>query len=343
MILSGAVAAGVTIGLLRQSRSSSQDLNLGGIVPFSDESTIISVTQRSLPAMASVLTESGGEATAMGSAFAVRGDGYLVTTTRVLANAGGLSVILGRDGKRHDARVVGFDCGSGVAVLKVDQVSGLPALSWADSGSLKAGQTVLAMGGPLQPANSVSRGVISGLHRTVLAVDTINPARNDEFDDAILTDAPVDPAGAGGPLLNTSGQVVGILMGSRSADASAYGLAANSVQAVVDQVISTGQLVIASIGSGGSELAAEEAAARGLVPGQVLRDVEPGGPAAAAGLKAGDVITQIDDAKVDAAHPLSQLLRTRFKPNQRVAVTFSRGSSSSQVQLTLRGEHPSCT
>lgn len=341
-ILSGVVAAGVTIGLLRQSRSASQDLNLAGIVPFSDESTITAVAQRSLPAMASVLAEGQGDA-AVGSAFAVRGDGYLVTTVRVLANSAGLSVILARDNRRHDARVVDFDCGTGAAVLKVDQVSGLQALSWGDSGSLRAGQTVLATGGPLQPANSLSRGVVSSLHRTLTLPDAVDPGRDDQYPDVIGTDARIEDANSGGALLNTGGQVVGILVGPRGGNRAAFALSAGSVQAAVDQIIGSGQLVVPSLGTGGVEIGPEEASARGVVQGNLLRTVDALGPAAAAGLRPGDVITQIDDARVEPAHPVAQLLRSRFKPNQRVGVTFARGGTTTQVQLTLRAEHPNCT
>ena len=340
--MSGAVAAGVTIGLLRQSRSTSQDLNLGGIVPFSDESTITAVTQRSLPALASVVTDQRGQA-AVGSAFAVRGDGYLVTSTSVLANAGGVSVVLARDGKRHDARVVDFDCGSGAAVLKIDQVSGLSALGWGDSGSLRAGQTVLAMGGPVPPGAPVSRGVVSGLHRIIRIPAPLDPTRDDEFADSIVTDARVDPGDSGGPLLNTSGQVVGILIGPSGPNQPAFAIASTAVQAAVDQIIGSGQLLVPSLATSSLELTVEESAAKGVPVGNLLREVTPGGPAAQAGLRAGDVITQLDDARIDPGHPLSQLLRARFKPGQRVTVSYVRGGSSNQVQLTLRGEHPSCT
>jgi putative serine protease PepD len=71
--------------------------------------------------------------------------------------------------------------------------------------------------------------------------------------------------------------------------------------------------------------------------------IEKDGPAAAAGLQPGDVITQLDDVKVDAAHPLSLVLRSRFRPSQRVAVTYTRAKASTQAQLTLGGQHPTCT
>jgi len=86
----------------------------------------------------------------------------------------------------------------------------------------------------------------------------------------------------------------------------------------------------------------QAAALAGLPEGSQLITVDKGGPADAAGLQPGDVITQLDDVKLDAAHPLRLLLRSRFRPDQRVAVTYSRAGASTQVQLTLAGQHPVC-
>ncbi len=89
-------------------------------------------------------------------------------------------------------------------------------------------------------------------------------------------------------------------------------------------------------------LTQQSAALIGSPEGSRIATVDQGGPAAAAGLQPGDVITQIDDVTVDAAHPLQLLLRSRFHPNQRVSVTYTRGDTSTQVQLTLAGVHPTC-
>jgi putative serine protease PepD len=101
-------------------------------------------------------------------------------------------------------------------------------------------------------------------------------------------------------------------------------------------------VVVSSLGATSTDVSPELASLTGLPVGSQLATLDKGGPADSAGLQPGDVITQLDDATLDAAHPLSLLLRSRFHPNQRVTVTYSRGGASSQAQLTLSGQHPTC-
>jgi S1-C subfamily serine protease len=149
---------------------------------------------------------------------------------------------------------------------------------------------------------------------------------------------------AGGPMLNVGGQVVGIAMQSQPAtETNGFGLNVADVQDDVQQILQTGQVVVSSLGATGTDLNPELASLSGLPVGSQLVSLDSGGPAATAGLRPGDVVTQLDDIKLDAAHPLRLLLRSRFHPNQRVTVTYTRGGASSQVQLTLTGQHPTCS
>jgi putative serine protease PepD len=124
--------------------------------------------------------------------------------------------------------------------------------------------------------------------------------------------------------------------------ATGFALNVADVQDDVNQIVQTGQVVVASLGATSTDLSAEVATLTGLPPGSQLVVLDKGGPAAAAGLQAGDVITQLDDVKLDAAHPLRLLLRSRFHPNQRVTVSYTRAGASTQTQLTLSGQHPTC-
>jgi S1-C subfamily serine protease len=102
-------------------------------------------------------------------------------------------------------------------------------------------------------------------------------------------------------------------------------------------------VIVSSLGATSTDLSPELASLSGLAVGSQLVTLDKGGPAASAGLQPGDVITQLDDVKLDASHPLRLVLRSRFHANQRVTVTYSRGGASSQAQLTLTGQHPTCT
>jgi putative serine protease PepD len=175
----------------------------------------------------------------------------------------------------------------------------------------------------------------------VTVTDSVAPDRTVEVSDTIQTDVVIDPSTAGGPLLNVGGQVIAVSMAAEGSNGS-FGLNPADIQDEVQQMISSGQLVVSSLGGTSTVLTEQAAALAGTPEGARLVAVDKIGPAAAAGLLPGDVITQLDDVTVDAAHPLALLLRSRFHPNQRVTVSYTRGSTSTQVLLTLAGAHPSC-
>jgi S1-C subfamily serine protease len=341
-IVSGAVATAVTLAIFRQqARTNPQELHLGSNVTIAEESVTRQVADRALPAVVSVVTHDRG--TTYGSGFLVTSDGYLVTNTAVVANATSLSVILSGDSKRHDARLVDYDCRSGFAVLKVDQVSGLPTLPFGDSTALKPGQTVIALGGPLEQRAVVSRGVVTAVHKRASVAGPVASASTTTYADTIQTDAAIGRGGSGGPLLNVGGQVVGVsMLGSLAGDAVAFALAANTLQPGVQQILQSGRLQLPGLGAQVEDLGPEDVALRGLPLGSLVLHVERGGPADLAGIKAGDVITQLDATRVDAAHPLGLVLQTDFRPSQRIQVSYNRSNSSSQVQLNLQREHPTC-
>ena len=147
---------------------------------------------------------------------------------------------------------------------------------------------------------------------------------------------------SGGPLLNVGSQVIGVAMESPSS-LSGFGLNVADIVDDVQQILSTGQVMVSSLGATTADVTAENAALNGTPEGSRLVTLDKTGPVAAAGLKPGDVITQIDDVRLDAAHPLSLLLRSRFHANQRVTVTYSRDGASTQAELTLTSQHPTCT
>jgi S1-C subfamily serine protease len=227
-------------------------------------------------------------------------------------------------------------------VIKIDKVSGLPTLAFADPTALVQGQVVVAVGGPFE-GGAVTPGYVSAIHRVV---SIANPSVGQgvlELSDTIQTSVQIDAGTAGGPLLNVGGQVIGIAMQSQpSTGTNGFGLNVADIQDDVQQILQTGQVVVSSLGATSTDVSPEMASLSGLAVGSQLVNVDTGGPASLAGLQPGDVITQLDDVKLDAAHPLRLLLRSQFQPNQRVTVTYSRAGVSTQTQLTLGGQHPTC-
>jgi S1-C subfamily serine protease len=341
VLVTALVAAGVTLGILRlQSRTNPQQVNLRAGVTISEESAVIQVAARAKPAVVSIVTQEQ-PTISRGSGFLVTTDGYIVTAVSVISGASKMTVLVTADSTLHVARLVDYDCQTGVAVLKIDQVGQLPTLAFADPTALAQGQVVVAVGGPLD-GSSITPGYVSSLHRPAVVTES-GTQRSVEISDTVQTSAAIGASTSGGPLLNVGGQVVGIAMQSQGSNApSGFGLNVADIIDDVQQVLSSGQVVVSSLGATSTDLSQQAAALAGLPEGSQLITVDKGGPAASAGLQPGDVITQLDDVKLDAAHPLRLLLRSRFRPDQRVAVTYSRAGASTQVQLTLAGQHPVC-
>ena len=341
VVVTALVAAGVTLGILRlQSRTNPQQVNLRSGVTISEESAIIQVAARAKPAVVTVVTQEQ-PTISRGSGFLITTDGYIVTAVSVISGASKMTVLVTGDANLHVARLVDYDCQTGVAVLKIDQVNGLPTLVFADPTALAQGQVVVAVSGPLD-GSAVTPGYVSSLHRPAVVTET-GTQRSVEISDTVQTSAVIGAGTAGGPMLNVGGQVVGVAMQSQGSNApSGFGLNVADILDDVEQIQATGQVVVSSLGATSADLSQQAAALAGLPEGSQLITVDKGGPADAAGLQPGDVITQLDDVKLDDAHPLPLLLRSRFRPEQRVAVTYSRAGTSTQVQLTLASQHPVC-
>ncbi len=340
LLVTALVATGVTLAILRiESRTNPQQVNLRPGITLSQDSAIVQAAAKARPAVVSVVTQQQ-PTLVRGSGYLATSDGYIVTSINVIAGATALTVLIPGDSKTHDARLVDYDCETGVAVVKVDKVSGLPTLVFADPTALVQGEVIVAVGGPVD-GGAVVPGYVSAMHRVVTVKDPLDAAQSLNFSDAIQTNAAIDGGTAGGPLLNVQSQVVGIAMESQSSLAG-FGLNVADIQDDVQQMLQSGQVTVSSLGATSTDVTAENGALSGLPEGSQVIALDKSGPAAAAGLQAGDVITQLDDVRIDAAHPLSLLLRSRFHANQRVTVTYTRNGSSTQAELTLSAHHPSC-
>ena len=237
---------------------------------------------------------SGGEAT--GTGFAIDSKGLIVTNEHVVDGAGKLTVTL-QDGTDLKATLVGKDASTDLALLRVDPGShSLPALTLSDDSGLTIGQDVYAIGSPYALQGTLTTGVISQLHRQITSPNGFS------ISDAIQTDAELNPGNSGGPLLDASGQVIGVNAqvygGSQSASGQATGgtglgfaIPSSTVKRVVSQLSEGGTIQHAYLGVGIAD-------GTGTTGGAKLGSVLAGGPAGKAGLKAGDVITKIAATKI---------------------------------------------
>src|SRR5438445_9711274 len=312
---------------------------------LTEESAVISVAAQAGKAVVEIKTTITvpdiiqQEQHGIGSGFSVRSDGYIVTNNHVVENARQLQVILRDQAKAYDARVVGTSPDDDVAVLKVDAQS-LPTLSFGDSSALKVGQLAIAIGSPLGQQNSVTKGVISALHRSISVPDPAT-GNTENILNAIQTDAQINPGNSGGPLLNSAGQVVGVNFAIEQAQAGpglGFALDGNAARDIANQLIQTGHVNRPFLGVTYNQLDETAAAASGLVVGAAVTAITPGSPADRAGIKVQDVITKVNGQSIDDSHPLTAVL-PQYAPGTKVSVTIYRGGKNQTLQVTL-GTHP---
>jgi S1-C subfamily serine protease len=282
-----------------------------------------------------------------GSGFVIAG-GYIVTDNHVvtmdgLAPHASLKVYFS-NGKSAMAQVVGRDPFSDIAVIKAVGLSDLRALSLGNSARVAVGDTVIAIGSPLGLADTVTSGIVSAVGRPVQPT-TAGASTPAVFFDAIQTDAPINPGNSGGPLVNTRGQVIGMdaaidTLGSdpiTGVQGGSIGLGfaipVNEVRRIAVELIRTGHASHSVIGAGLSS-AYSGAGAQITHSSGHAPSVTPGGPAAKAGLRPGDVITQFGKQPVTDANSLLDAIRS-LPPGTHVTVTFRRGGQTLKTHMTL--------
>jgi putative serine protease PepD len=276
---------------------------------------------------------SGGTAT--GSGFVVSSDGYVVTNAHVIDGADSVKVKIG-DGDTLTAKVVGVDQSTDIALLKVAAPKALTPLQLAESDDVQVGDASYAIGNPYGLSRTLTTGVISALHRS------IESPNGYAINGVLQTDAAINPGNSGGPLLDDQGRVIGvnsqIATSSTSSDGSSGGnvgigfaVPSDTVARVVQQLRTTGTAEHAYLGV---STASSTAGADDGVAGATVAEVTSGGPAADAGLRAGDVITKIGDTAVTDSEVMGTAVDAH-RPGEQVEVTYSRGGDSQTAKVTL--------
>ncbi len=287
-------------------------------------------------------TEIGG-----GTGFIVSPDGYILTNRHVVNDPTADYTVLMNDETKHEARVLARDPVNDIAVLKIDGEN-LPTVELGDSSNLKVGQSVIVIGNALgEFRNTVSTGVISGLARSVVAGESGMGSEN--LSGVIQTDASINPGNSGGPLLNLDGQVIGMNTAmAMGAENIGFAIPINDIKNVYESVKTNGRIVRPWLGVRYSMVDKSVADANNLsndygaliVRGDNPTDlaVIPGSPADKAGLVENDIILEVNGQKVDASHPLVNLI-SGFKPGDKVTLKVSHKGEEKDVQVTL-GEAP---
>ncbi|NWG20359.1 MAG: trypsin-like peptidase domain-containing protein [Chloroflexi bacterium] len=269
-----------------------------------------------------------------GSGVIISPDGYILTNNHVIEGQQSLSVIL-FDGSRRDATLVGADPLMDLAVLKVGgEVPGVATLG--DSDALQPGETVIAIGSPLGDfRNTVTVGVVSALNRSI---------GGDAPEGLIQTDAAINSGNSGGPLINLRGEVVGINtlvvrgsgLGSAPAEGLGFAVPSTTAKRVSDQLIANGKVVYPYLGVRFGTIDAMLALDNNLPvsAGALIAAVESGGPAAQAGLRAGDIITGVGGTKLGQSQSLRSLL-LEYQPGDTITLDVLRDGKPLSLDITL--------
>jgi S1-C subfamily serine protease len=297
----------------------------------------------------------GGQETesAQGTGFVVDRNGDIVTNYHVVANSDSVRVRL-NDGHSYGGIVIGKNPNRDVAVIRIHAPqSELHPLTFADSSAVTVGDSVVAIGDPYGLRNTLTAGIVSALHRTIVSPD------NHPITGVIQTDAAINSGNSGGPLLNTEGQVIGvnsqIESGSQSTGGGSSGNIGIGFSIPSNMVASTARTLIENAKATpyvGVELVTVSpslAKATGMAAGVEVVTVTKGAPADKAGLQAstgtqtvdgtpfstgGDIITAINGTKVHSANQLIALIQ-KNKPGDQISLTISRGGSTKTVSVTL--------
>ena len=294
--------------------------------------------------------------TATGSAFVIDDEGHLLTNAHVVDGADEVSVTLGEDGETLDAKVLGRDPSTDVAVLEVDPSgANLHALPLADSDEVRVGDPAVAIGNPFGLDRTATAGIVSAIQREISAPNGFT------ISDVIQTDAPINPGNSGGPLLDATGRVVGI---NSQIEAGAGGgnvgigfaVPINTASDVAKQILDGGEVQHAFLGITGADLTSEIADVLNLSieRGALVQEVVPGGPADDAGIEGGsaevtlesgqpvkaggDVITAVDGEQVSGMDDVIAIVNAK-QPGDGAELTLVRGGDERTVTVEL-GDRP---
>ncbi len=274
--------------------------------------------------------------TSLGSGVIVSDEGYILTNNHVIEGATDIQIAL-RDGRSVEAKLVGTDHDTDIAVLKID-MQGLPTITFGSSDALRVGDVVLAIGNPFGVGQTVTLGIASATGRDRVGINT--------FENFIQTDAAINPGNSGGALVDAYGNLMGIntAIFSRSGGSQGIGFAipVSIARDVMAQIIETGHMIRGWLGVEGQDITPQLAESFGLqgVRGVIIAGVQRNGPAARAGLRPGDILTHINGEPVTDTKTSTALIAA-FAPGTEISLRILRGGQPLELKATVTERPPS--
>ena len=284
---------------------------------------------------------STSQASASGSGIIISEDGYIVTNNHVvdsssestyydISEATSLKVSLYGDETQYDAKIIGKDSQTDLAVLKIEK-SGLTPAEFADSDTVKVGEFAMAVGNPLDLGTSITCGVVSALNRKV------QDNEGKTTSTCIQTDAAINSGNSGGALVNSQGQVIGIntlKVASTGVEGIGFAIPINSTTDIIDQLKTNQKVKRPYIGISGRDLDEDTAKRYNLVTGVYVVSIDEYSAAEKAGIKTGDVIIGIDDKSISTMDELNEIKNTH-SVGDTVKLKINRDGQEKEISLTL--------
>ncbi|MEU5208264.1 trypsin-like peptidase domain-containing protein [Streptomyces sp. NPDC020742] len=349
-LLAGGVGGGV--GAYVERYGGINDINLpqeAGDGSGRRPDSVAGIARAALPGVVTLHVR-GNTEQGTGTGFVLDRQGHILTNNHVVepAGTGGEISVTFSGGQTAKAKVVGQDGGYDLAVVQVEGVTGLRPLPLGNSDSVQVGDPVVAIGAPFDLANTVTSGIISAKQRPITAGGAKGDGSDVSYVDALQTDAPINPGNSGGPLVDARARVIGINSAIRAADSAGgsdsggqggsiglgFAIPINQAKRVAEELINTGKATHPVIGVT-LEMEYAGDGARVSAHGKAGRQpVSPDGPAARAGIRAGDVITQVDGAAVHSGEELIVKVRSH-RPGDTLLLTVHRGGKERSVRLKL--------
>jgi S1-C subfamily serine protease len=318
-------------------------------VTLDESSAIIDVAAKAGPSVVRIFTEEVDpnsvvqqSQAGVGSGIIFDPNGWILTNRHVVAGTTSLKVEL-KDGSRYDGKAYGVDTLTDLAIIKIE-ATGLPAATMGDSDGLKVGELVVAIGSPLGTfSNSVTSGIVSAVGRRI-------QTDGGDLRNLIQTDAAINPGNSGGPLLDASGAVIGVNTAiARDSTGIGFSIPINIAEPLMRQALAGQALSRPYIGIHYVQIDAQYAKENNLSVKDgalVQKDtttsdpaVTPKGPAAAAGVKEGDIVTKLDDQAIDTLHPLDAIL-SHYSPGDTITLTVLRDGATMTIKVTLGTRPP---
>jgi S1-C subfamily serine protease len=340
--LVGALVAGGIVAVAVDDEPDSSGSSAPSVVlrpsnRIGDTNDIAPILQAAVPAVVAIVDDGGPDSGgAAGTGFVISPDGVIVTNNHVVEGAREIQAVFS-DGTTRDATVLGRNPPSDLAVVKVD-ASNLPTIALGDSDRVQVGDDVVAIGNALalQGGLTVTRGIISGLHREV-------PTNaGSALEDVLQTDAAINPGNSGGPLVDSEGRVIGIntaIADPGSAQNVGFAIPISNAQAIIDQLRQGRQPALLGVQTIDVDQAKLDGNRVEVDDGAYVQAVTDDTPAARAGIQPGDVVVAVDGEDIASAAALGGAIR-QHKPGDEVEIEIDRDGESVTVRATL-SESPS--